>query len=277
VPACAGLAIGLLRPLSYLWEALLSLSLALAARLGVSPLRLLRFHPVSYDDLCLLPLPGLTSLLVRGCASDLEAGGDWLLYVARHQGQRRAALRAVARAPYDLRLAHPLLFWLSTSSEGAALLNAMVERGGTQHPLIAAYASFAVVPSPDHWPFVLAQQRAAIGAAAQQPGGRAMLALLEAGVATLRADRWPDAIAQLEATPAPAGVEADPIWSALAAIQTWSRAPAPVEVVDRAASVRAIVAELQDLDGWPIALIAAMCEHLLFLIGIERRRGAWLV
>jgi hypothetical protein len=276
-PVCSGLMFGLIRPVSYLCEAPLSIGLALAARLGAAPLRLLLLHPAYYDELGLLPLPGLSGLLMRGCAADLDAGGAWLVRVAQHPGRRRVAEQSVERAARDPRLAHTLLFWLSTSEEGMKLLTDIAERARNPHPLIAAYAAFADVATPDLWPFVLARQREAIVGAVQQPGGRAVLALLEVGIATLRADRWPDAVARLEAAPPSGGVEPDPIWAALAAIQTWATDPAPMDIADRAAATWALVAELQNLDGWPIALIAAMCEHLLFLFGIERHRGAWLV
>jgi hypothetical protein len=276
-PACVGLAVGLLRPLSYLWQAPLSLGLAFAARLGAAPLRLLPLHPASYDDLCLLPLPGLSGLLVRSCITDLEAGGEWLLRIAQHPGQRRAVEWAIDRTVRQGRLTHPLLFWLSTSDEGIAVLRVMVGRERQPHALISAYAAFAQTIIPDSWPAVLEQHQAALTRAVALPGGQAVLALLDTGAGALRADRWPDAIARLGAALALHGVAPDPIWDALASIRAWAGDAAPAEVTDRAAAVRSLVRELDALEGWPVDLIAAMCEHLLFLISIERRRGAWLV
>ncbi len=277
VPFCAGLTVGLIRLLSYLWELPLSLALALAAHLGASPTQLLLLHPASYDDLCLLPLPGLSDLLVRSCAADLDVGGEWLLRIARHSAQCRAAGRAIVRAVRQGRIAHPLLFWLSTSPEGPALLNSMAEQERGQHTLVAAYATFAGVAAPEAWPLVLHHYRGVLAQAIGLPGGQAVFALLDVSLGTLRADRWLAAIAHLGAVSAPHGVAPNPIWIALQTVQSWAGSAGVVDIADRAAAIQSLVCELEDLEGWPIALIATLCEHLLFLIGMERQRGAWLV
>lgn len=275
-PVCAGLAAGLLRPLSYVWEAGVSVALLAASWLGVPAIQLLRFHPVRYDDLCLLPLPGLPRLLACACATDRDLGGEWLLRVARHSGQRRAAIQAINCILKQQNLAHPLLFWLSTSADGAALLRDLAEQSSKPQPLICAYAAFASTTAPEAWPTVLTLQRAVLKRAANLPGGDAMLALLEAGVVTLRADRWPVAIAGLRTAPAPRDVEDDPVWVALDIITEWANDRLPQMATDRAAALQALWAELQDLEGWPAALIAALSEHLLFLLRVEQHRGAWL-
>jgi hypothetical protein len=277
VPFLLGLAGGLLRPLSWLWEALLSVVLAIAGMSGVSITRLRRLHPATMDELCLLPLPGLRALLVRACAADREAGAEWLLEVAGHLGQRRAALAALHTLIRRRAHAHPLLFWLSTSPEGAALLRALAERAPQPHPLIAAYAAFAAVRMPEAWTDVIARWRGAIAGAADMPGGRALLALLEAGHSALRADRWEVATARLRAAPAPDGVEDDPIWVALAIIRSWADGRQPLLAAERAGALQLLQRELQAMEGWPAALLAAVSEHLHFLVEIERRRGAWLI
>jgi hypothetical protein len=58
-------------------------------------------------------------------------------------------------------------------------------------------------------------------------------------------------------------------------LQEWTQRRDLAE--DRAAALAMLGGELQDLEGWPADLIAAMSEHLLFLLGVEQRRGAWLV
>jgi hypothetical protein len=276
VPACLGLAIGLLRPLSYLWEAAWSMLLWLAARLGAPNERLRALHPASYDELCLLPLPGLGGILVRACATDLDAGGDWLLEVAQHAGQSGAAGRAINRSVRGGRLAHPMLFWLSTSPSGAAFLRDIADRSDRPDVLIAAYAACTHSDTPAAWPALIAGQHTVFVNTAHLPGGAAILALLNMGAGTLSAARWPAAIDQLRAAPA-SNNEDDPIWVALDILQIWAQDRLPTLADDRAAALRALAEELHALEGWPAALIAAMSEHLLFLLGVERRRGAWLV
>lgn len=90
-PLLIGLGLGLLRPLSYFWATPWSLGLALVSRFGVPAQRLLAIHPVSRDELGLIPLPRLTALLVHACRADLVTGGPWLVWVAQHPSQGGAA------------------------------------------------------------------------------------------------------------------------------------------------------------------------------------------
>ena len=272
-PACAGLAAGLLRPFSYLWEAPLSAALALAPRFGVPACRALALHPAGYDDLCLLPLPGLSSLLARAFADDSDEGGAWLLRVAGHLGQGDAARHAIAQIIRRCQLAHPLLSWLSASTEGAALLRDIAERSWLPHPLIGAYAALANTTTPEAWPDVIARQHEVIARWVDLPGGAAMLGLLETGAGVLCADRWPAAIAGVHSPPTPRAAEDDSIWVALDMVSVWANNCLLKPATDRAAALRALWAELPDMEGWPAALIAAMGEHLLFLLGVEQRRG----
>jgi hypothetical protein len=275
-PAGIGLALGLVRLLSYLWEAPWSMLLWLAARLG-APIEWLRaLHPASYDELCLLPLPGLSGMLVRACETDLEAGGDWLLDVARHLGQSGAAGRAIACMVRGGRLAHPLLFWLSTSAPGAALLRDIAERSDRPDPLIEAYAAFTRPDKPAAWPALIAGRHAAFASAAHLPGGGSIMVLLDVGAGTLGATRWPAAIERLRVAPG-LNADDDPIWIALDIMQIWAQDRLPALADDRAAALRELAEELCTLEGWPAALIAAMSEHLLFLLVVERCRGAWLL
>jgi hypothetical protein len=165
---------------------------------------------------------------------------------------------------------------LSTSDDGATFLREMAEQSGSPHPLVSAYAAFADTTTPEAWPVVLLQQQATVARAAAIPGGAAMRALVETGLTTLRADRWSVAIIGLRAVPAPGNVEDDPVWVALDILQAWANNRLPTLATDRFAALHALWTELQDIEGWPAALIAAMSEHLLFLLGVEQQRGAWL-
>lgn len=274
-PLLAGLALGLLRPLSYLWEMSLSAALALATRLEMPAHQLLRFHPVALDELCLMPLPGLAALLERACEEEVTQGGPWLLSVAAHPGQSGAARRSL-EALVRGRHAHPLLFWLSTHEEGAAWLRRLAEGPRRSHPLIAAYAALALIDEPAAWPSAITVHRHALAAAAGQPGGAAVQALVEAGAQIIAADRWPAAMAALRDTPRPHGVVADPLWGALEHIRAWSDQQ-PALIHDRAQTLATLWDSLDDLEGWPARLLDAMAEHLVYLLILEHRRGAWLV
>lgn len=274
-PMLLGLALGLLRPLSYLWEAPLSLALALAARLGAPAQRLLAAHPVSLDELCLVPLPGLATLLAKACEEEIASGGPWLISVAAHPSQAGAARRALEALVRGER-AHPVLFWLSTHEEGAAWLRRLTEGLRRPHPLIAAYAALAAVGEPAAWPTAVAAHRHALTAAAGHPGGAAVQALVEAGAQTIAADRWPAAMDALRCAPQPSGVAPDPLWEALESVRAWSDQQ-PALLHDRAQALATLWDSLDDLEGWPVKLLDAMAEHLVYLLIVEHRRGVWLV
>jgi hypothetical protein len=169
-----------------------------------------------------------------------------------------------------------MLFWLSTSPSGAAFLRDIADRSDRPDVLIAAYAACTHSDTPAAWPALIAGQHTVFVNTAHLPGGAAILALRNMGAGILSAARWPAAIDQLRAAPA-SNNEDDPIWVALDILQSWAQDRLPTLAEDRAAALRALGEELHALEGWPAALIAAMSEHLLFLLGVERRRGAWLV
>ena len=265
-----GMSIGVLRLFSYLWEVPLGLGLGLAARLGVPASRLLPFHPARYDELCLLPLPGLGVLL----AHTGTHGPDWILRLARHPTQFRAAWRTVEHLVCQGRHAHGLLLQLSIEVEGVALLRAIVDETGRPHPLTAAYAALAQGCSPEEWPAVVAQQRPALAAAAHLPGGRELLALLDAGAGILRADGWPQAIGQLRAVSGHPDHGPGTLGLPLVSLHTWADFRLPALLPDREQAIAAIWDEFGDRKGWPADLIAAAGEHLWFLLTIEWRRSA---
>lgn len=275
-PLLVGLGLGLLRPLSYLWAAPWSLGLALASRFGVPAQRLLAVHPVSLDELGLIPLPGLAALLVRACRADIMTGGPWLVQVAQHPSQGGAARRALDQL-IRAGQGHRVLFWLSTEAQGATWLQQRCTAVAPPHPLIAAYAALAVVGEPAAWPTIIEAHRTTITSAANDPGGAALLALLEAGAHILVADRWLTAMVTLRRIPPPPNLAADPLWAALATIHTWSDGRLPALLPDRAQALATLWETLDPLDGWPAALLGAMAEHLVYLLLVEHRRGAWLV
>jgi len=273
----AGIGASMLRPLSWLWQALLSAGLAVAGRLGVHVSALRTLHPVTFDELGLLPLPGLRATLAHACTTELEAGGEWLLEVARHPGWRATASAALRTILQSGRHSHPVLFWLSTSDAGAALLSATIQQRLYANPLLTAYAAFASVEEPGAWLEVIGQHRATIAATASLPGGGAVLALIDAATSVLRADRWPAAMSRLRTLRVPSQGPDDPIWDALETVHSWAADPQASFACEQQQRINELLAELGNLDGWPIALIAAITEHMRYLIRIEQQRGALLV
>ncbi len=277
LPPLVGLSIGMLRPLSWLWEAPFSLGLTIAGRLGMAPADLHRFHPVNLDELGLLPLPGLRSTLIRVCRADLETGATWLIALSHHPGHYgavRGALHAIIRQGT---LAHPLLFWLSTCPEGCTVLHTLREQPRPLHPLIATYAALSDTIEPGAWPAIINRHQSALADQNHLPGNTALRALLETGMAVLTASRWSDTLPAIHGVPKLTGVEMDALWMIVHTVQSWLTNPEPVLVSERLQQTQNLRDEIRQIDGWPGALLAATSEHLLFLITIEQRQGAWVL
>jgi hypothetical protein len=268
---CAGISVGMLRPISYLWEAPLDLGLLFAARLGVPAVRLLALHPATYDDLGLLPLPGLYRLLLRACASNCADGGGWVLRVARNPRYEGVARRVIDQIARDGRYAHSLLFWLSTQAEGVAFLRRMVQEMVGPHPTTVAYTTFAQIESPEAWAPAIAQQRNAIAAAAPLYKAEMLLAVLDAAAGTLRAQRWPEAIEHLQASVRPRGAEPAALAAALGVMQAWAE---PMELFAGGAWAGSLRQSAPaTLAQWPGALVSTVGEHLSYLLTVEQHRS----
>jgi hypothetical protein len=292
-----GVMLGLIRPLSLLWQGLLSCGLAVGQWIGIAAHRLLSLHPAYYDELSLLPLPGLRTLLVRACAEHITYGGQAILRVAQHPAQGGAARAAVAQVMRQQRHTHDLLFWLSTRAEGIALLTHIQHRASRPQPLIDAYVAFATVGEAEVWPKLIAEQRAAIASGRALPGGEAMSAFLSMAHATLTAERW--ATARVHLQPAAADKQDDSItkrgtraamshvqcahtgqqnqtqvlWTAGALLRSWACNLSNASLTDRDLLLQQLLVDLEALDGfqgWPVALSAAIGEHVLFLLAIDR-------
>lgn len=271
-----GAVFGILRPLSYLWTLPLSLLLALLARLRLPAQHLLAAHPVAYDTLGLLPLFGLPTLLLHACRSDVALGGAWLVQVAEHPAQAWAARRCLRRLLQQGE-AHPILFWLSMDAAGIAWLRRLARDLPAPHALVLAYTAIAQVESPAAWPGVIAQYRGTWQAAVDQAEGAAIWAMLDLGLQTLQADRWPVAMQALRETAMQVAAWPDPFSAALRTLVLWSDARLPTLIHDRAQALAVLWDDLELLDGWPAHLLDAMAEHLVYLLLIEYQRGRWLV
>lgn len=265
------LSIGLIRPLLWFAEATCALLLTVPALAGVPAHTLRPFHPVSLDELCVLPLPALRFLLVRACRGELHAGMEWLLAVADHAGQRSVARAVVDNIVCEANLAHALLFSLSTRKRGMELLHSRIVAGTIIDPLIVAYDSFSNVATPDAWLGALVEQQFVFGSAAWMQDGKLMQMVVDTGAKVLAADRWSAAIAVFRDEPVINAVVIADIQFMLETLRTWvwnTCADGGFQIQ----TPISLVAEVQQLHGWPKELLAAIVDHLSFLRLIEQRR-----
>lgn len=258
-----GFASGLLGLLTWLGEAPVAGGLWLAARLGLPLSRLRALHPATLDELVLLPLPGLQALLVRACTQDLATGGRWLLDIARHPGQRGAALGALRSIIRRGTLAHPLLRWLSSHPDGQGWLRLLLATADRLPPLVRGAVALMDVDYAGTWPATIANHRAAFVQAQHAPGGASLLALLDTASAVLGASTWPAALAAVQALPADPAPEPDDIQQALVQLRQIATADDDT-ALEHAAALSATTPA-----GWSGSLLDATTEHLVFLLLLE--------
>jgi hypothetical protein len=272
-----GVASGLLRPVSLVWQSLLSLSLAMLTLVGVSATRLLPYHPVWFDELTIWPLPGL-ALLAAQAAGPGEAE-HVLLDLAEHPTQSASARRAIAGVVRRKRYAHQLLFVLSTDSSGRYLLKSIVDQSSSAPPLVRAYVHVSSTATADAWLPAIAQARPLIAATPDAPGTQALLAFFDLADGILSAARYDRVVERVRQIPAPADVEATPFWDLVVDLQHLVQDTLPDLASDRDRALQAIAQAIpENRDGdWPGDLLAATAEHMLYLLAIEHHRGAWLL
>lgn len=266
----AGLALNILRPLTWLCEAPVSLGLRLCgpSRLSIDQLR--RWHPTSYDELILLPLPGLRALLMHACSSDLPRGIAWLLAIAAHPGQHPAAYAALRRLIEEGALAHTLLLSLSNSTAGRAVLREASARPGRTSSLIWAYVTLAEIREPGAWIEQIDGARSAIAAWPHVSGTPDMLRLLASSSAILHADRWERAVVALESCPVSSN-RLDEIAGCCSLLDYWLEV-ATADIRTGAGQLAELVKGAKLPIGWAASLLATVGEHLCFLVSVEHRR-----
>jgi hypothetical protein len=264
-----GFALGLIRPLSWLWELPLGLALLLGSRFGLSVDRLRALHPVTLDELCLLPLPGLRALLVYACEREQSTGASWLLDVAAHPGQHGAALGAVRAIIRRGTVAHPLLLWLSTHPTGQDWLHTLQATTGRLPPLLRGYSALMSVDDAGVWPTVIAQHRHAFVQAQHAPDGHTMLLLLDTVHDVLQAPRWSVAVDALQRLPDNADQPTDELQQALWLLRLLA-CEDELPPTEQATLQDAV--QRWDVIGWPGAMLDTVLEHLSFLLAIEQQR-----
>lgn len=151
----AGLWIGIVRPLSWLWQSLLSLTIAGLLRFAREPWRWWRYHPALYDELALLPLVGLSWSLRQLYHLDPYRGFKALIAVYRLSAQRPAVRRAIKRLLHDPRYS-PSLFWqLGSDPQGILLLQQLNRHWRCLHPLIKPMTACTRLEEPQAWPALI--------------------------------------------------------------------------------------------------------------------------
>lgn len=272
---CVGFMLGTLQIPNYCWQAPLSLIQSILATCQRSTVQILEWHPVNFDEMSSLPLPGLARLLQQAVQDDLERGCTWLVKVGNHYGHGRVALRVIEQCIQSGRLAHPLLLRLSTTQEGGALLRRLVEQRRHTHPLIIAYTALANIPEPAAWPTVIERHLPAFTAAAQLPGGPVMYNWLSTSAALLQANRWHTAMQICSRIPPHRDHSSDPILQDIESLcTTLCELPfryTPLEVldhpqVDKATPFKTIV--------WIRKLHLTLYEQITFLHQIKHLEQA---
>lgn len=270
-----GFALGLIRPLSWLWEMPLALLLVIGSQCGLPAQRLRALHPVTLDELSLMPLPGLQVLLARACHADMAMGCAWLLDVAVHPGQGGAALGAVRALIRRGTLAHPLLLWLSTHPDGQHWLHRQIAIADRLPPLLRGYVALMDVNDAGAWPGAIARHRPAFEQAQPSPDGSTMLVLLDTALAVLTAARWPDAAEALRQVPMTLDACAcDYMRTIDHMLHTIAHTAADEHSHTQPFSVPVAPEAIASPRGWPGALLEAMAEHLVFLLTIEGERAS---
>lgn len=266
----AGLVLGILRPLSWLCEAPVSLGLLRFARTRWSVDRLRRSHPTAYDELILLPLPGLRALLRHACSTDLSNGITWLLEIAAHPGQHLAAYAAMRQLIQEGPLAHKLLLQLSSSAAGRALLHEASARLEKSARLTWTYVMLAEIREPGAWIEHIDSARDGIAAWPDLPGTPEMLWFLASSSAILHADRWETAHIALQSRPASSN-QLDEIAGCCALLDCWLKV-ATADVRTGMQQLDALVNGAELPASWAGSLLATVGAHLCFLVSVEHRR-----
>lgn len=274
VPLCAGIAAAMLRPLSWAWQSALSLSLLVASRLGLPASQAAGWSPTQFDELSVLPLPGLADLLARACAEDSDEGTEQLIAAAGHAGQGDATVRALNLLIRRGQHAHPVLFRLSTHPRGPDVLTQMADRSTQVNALVAAYAALATVDDQGAWGATLRQRGELLATYQSLPGGQALWSLVLAGRAVLSSEQIDAAEAALASVPTPRDVAPDQLWYAVEHLITWARSRAAGEGDAPDGWRPSVEQALEETDGWPARLLAAVAEHLDYLEQLESPREA---
>lgn len=268
----AGALLGLLWPATGLVEMVVSLVWAVYVRQWGGAARVLHYHPVFHNELSILPLPGLTGLVLAACEDDLERSRPWLLTLAEHPGQHEVAGQVVNRLATRGPLGVRILFWLSCQPDGRKLLGRLIASGRTVNPLVEAYVALCTVDEPGAWALTIRQHWHVLDA--HPSGNQPILALLAAGAGVLDSYEWPDAVRVLRAISV--DPQQEPWGVALEIVQSTISHIDPLWLDHRTLFLDRLLVELDDLTGWPADLLLAMCEQLAFLLRLEAMKGAMI-
>ncbi|XSG77319.1 hypothetical protein ACP8Y2_09960 [Herpetosiphon llansteffanensis] len=166
---CLGLWIGIVRPISWLWQSLVSIWIGCLIRFSPQPWRWWCYHPALYDELALLPLLGLSWSLRQLYQLDPDRGFKALIAVYRLSAQRPAVRRTIKQLLHDQRSSASLFWQLSSDQQGMLVLQQLNRRALVLHPLIKHIAACSQIKEPQVWPLVIASMQPALTAYAANP------------------------------------------------------------------------------------------------------------
>ena len=139
IPFILGVSLGIIGLWSWIITAPIGLALLALARFGWTAENVLRWHPLAFDEQAFWPIPGWRWLVRQ----TLLAGGQtWLMHASAHPAYARPCLK-VLEAQAQTPIAHELLWALSSSTAGTALLSKAAQQ--LDHPprLLVAYEKLA--------------------------------------------------------------------------------------------------------------------------------------
>ena len=248
-PIILGLGVAQLRLVMWLGQVGLGWVLQ---RIGVRA-QLLTWHPIQFDALRLLPLPGTTNLLHMAAQQQPTLASDWIVARSQHLVDRWLVIRFLQDYATNPN-AHRLFFALSLTQAGAELLAASI--AGRDCNLNQCYARLAAVQAPGAWLNELATSGLGLAATAPMQLDPGLKVLLPLAFELLLARRWADAALILQETRIPSTEVA---WlkqlSELRSMWVDNAAPAiqPPELQHESEQI------------WPNRLMLTLADHVSFL------------
>ncbi|WP_110519330.1 hypothetical protein [Herpetosiphon llansteffanensis] len=256
-----GLWIGIVRPISWLWQSLVSIWIGCLIRFSHQPWRWWRYHPALYDELALLPLFGLSWSLRQLYQLDPDRGFKALIAVYRLSAQRPAVRRTIKQLLHDQGASASLFWQLSSDQQGILLLQQLNRRAQVLHPLIKHIAVCSQIEEPQAWPRVISNMQPVLTAYAANPALLQISASLQLIATILTSTEVAPAYTALQSyTAEPQSL----LERAIIELQANDQRPAVPHVLPPTGAL---------LTGWPRHALLSTIEQLNFLHNQAKYQG----